>query len=60
MEKSPVIGKSMGLFAAEMEKHFLYLPIEEEGRLTNLIIREHFLQNYMRFLILKKWHKVNL
>ncbi|HFI0749901.1 TPA: DUF523 domain-containing protein, partial [Streptococcus suis] len=24
MEKSPVIGKSMGLFAAEMEKHFPY------------------------------------
>ena len=55
-----MIGKSMGLFAVEMEKHFPYLPIEEEGRLTNLIIREHFLQNYMRFLILKKWHKINL
>lgn len=54
MEKSPVIGKSMGLFAAEMEKHFLYLPIEEEGRLTNLIIREHFFTKLYAIFNFKK------
>lgn len=42
MEKSPVIEKSGGIFAKEVFKKFPYLPIEEEGRLTNLIIREHF------------------
>ena len=54
MEKSPVIGKSMGLFAAEMEKHFPYLPIEEEGRLTNLIIREHFFTKLYAIFNFKK------
>lgn len=54
MEKSPVIGKSKGLFAAEMEKHFPYLPIEEEGRLTNLIIREHFFTKLYAIFNFKK------
>ena len=40
--KSPVIEKSEGVFAKEVIKKFYYLPIEEEGRLTNLSIREHF------------------
>ena len=54
MEKSPVIGKSKGLFAAEMEKHFPYLPIEEEGRLTNLTIREHFFTKLYAIFNFKK------
>ena len=40
--KSPVIEKSQGVFAGEAIRKFSYLPIEEEGRLTNLSIREHF------------------
>ena len=44
----------MGLFAAEMEKHFPYLPIEEEGRLTNLIIREHFFTKLYAIFNFKK------
>lgn len=42
MENSPVIEKDRGVFAREVIKKFPYLPIEEEGRLTNLVIREHF------------------
>ena len=42
IEKSPVIGKSQGVFAKGMLDMFPCLPIEEEGRLTNLTIREHF------------------
>ena len=42
MEKSPVIEKREGVFAREVFNKFSYLPIEEEGRLTNLSIREHF------------------
>lgn len=42
MEKSPVIDKGQGIFAREVLTKFSYLPIEEEGRLMSLRIREHF------------------
>lgn len=42
MENSPVIEKDRGIFARKVIKKFPYLPLEEEGRLTNLVIREHF------------------
>lgn len=35
--------KAVGLFAEEVYKRFGNLPIEDEGRLTNFSIREHFL-----------------
>lgn len=35
--------KGSGIFAAEVMKKYPYLAIEEEGRLTNFRIREHFL-----------------
>lgn len=42
-EKSPVLTKDVGIFASEAIKRYTNLPIEEEGRLTNYAIREHFL-----------------
>lgn len=42
IEKAPVIEKSAGVFAKEVKRKYPYLPVEEEGRLTNLRIREHF------------------
>lgn len=41
-EKGPVNGKGTGLFGGAVIKNFSHLPIEEEGRLSNFIIREHF------------------
>lgn len=41
-EKGPVKGKGTGLFGGAVIKKFSHLPIEEEGRLSNFIIREHF------------------
>lgn len=42
--KIPAIStKSVGLFAQEVFKTYGHLAIEDEGRLTNLQIREHFL-----------------
>lgn len=35
--------KAVGLFAEEVYRRFGHLPIEDEGRLTNFSIREHFL-----------------
>lgn len=42
LEKSPVVGKSKGLFAQEVLQEHPGLAIEEEGRLKNFRIREHF------------------
>ncbi|MBO1580584.1 DUF523 and DUF1722 domain-containing protein [Bacillus sp. XF8] len=41
-EKSPAKGKGAGLFGSAVLKKFSHVAIEEEGRLSNFIIREHF------------------
>lgn len=41
--------KGIGLFAQHIINRFPYLPIEEEGRLTNYGIREHFLTKLYTF-----------
>ncbi len=38
-----VIGKTDGFFASAVKKVFPYLPLEDEGRLKNRDIRDHFL-----------------
>lgn len=49
-EKSAMSTKGIGIFAEQAMKKFPYLAIEEEGRLTNFRIREHFLtQLYIMF-----------
>lgn len=42
-EKSSSSQKGVGIFAAQVIERYPNLPIEEEGRLTNYAIREHFL-----------------
>ena len=42
-EKSSSAQKGVGIFAAHAMTRYPNLPIEEEGRLTNYAIREHFL-----------------
>lgn len=49
------IRKDIGVFASEVLKKFPHLAIEEEGRLTNLRLREHFL---IRIFIHAKWRKI--
>ncbi|KEK22427.1 YbgA family protein [Bacillus gaemokensis] len=41
-ERAPVKGKGAGLFGSAVLKNFSQAAIEEEGRLSNFIIREHF------------------
>ena len=43
LEKSPVSFTDKGIFAKAVLKQFPNTPTEEEGRLTNREIREHFL-----------------
>ena len=40
---APVGGVRAGLFAAAVAERFPGLPIEDEGRLTNYLLRHHFL-----------------
>lgn len=42
-EKGPSSSKGIGKFAEKVYDYFPYAAVEEEGRLTNLSIREHFL-----------------
>ncbi|MCS6966438.1 MAG: DUF523 and DUF1722 domain-containing protein [Candidatus Kapabacteria bacterium] len=51
---APASQKSTGLFAQAVLEHFPDYPIEEEGRLTNLRIREHFL---MRIFASALWRQ---
>ena len=41
--KSPSLGKTSGFYAREVLEQFGHLAVEDEGRLTNYRIREHFL-----------------
>jgi len=36
-------GKDSGIFGGEVVARFAHLPVEDEGRLTNFVLREHFL-----------------
>lgn len=42
-ENNSSAGNTNGMFAQEVVERFPHLPVEHEGRLTNLAIREHFL-----------------
>ena len=55
-EKSAPVGKGAGFFGGKMLTRFPHLPVEDEGRLTNFRIREHFLTKlyvYSSFRALK-------
>jgi uncharacterized protein YbgA (DUF1722 family)/uncharacterized protein YbbK (DUF523 family) len=41
--KSGAIGKTSGYFGGAVLKEFPYLPVEDEGRLRNSRIKEHFM-----------------
>ncbi len=42
-EGAPPLGKGAGFFGAAVLERFPLLPVEDEGRLNNFTIREHFL-----------------
>lgn len=48
-ENSMVIGKGSGFFGLAVIDRFPNLPVEDEGRLTNFRIREHFLTKIFTF-----------
>ena len=61
MERVKVWGKNMpvrdgaGIFARRMMERFPYLPVEEEGRLGDAVLRENFVQ---RVFVMQRWHQL--
>ncbi len=59
MERVKVWGDNMpmregvGLFARRLMERFPYLPVEEEGRLGDSVLRENFVQ---RVFVMQRWH----
>ncbi len=47
--------KGTGLYAQQMMKNYPYLPVEEEGRLGDPVLRENFIQ---RVFIFHRWRKL--
>lgn len=54
-EKGCSSSKGKGLFGGKIYELFSYLPMEEDGRIKNFTIREHFLT---RIFILAEFHDV--
>jgi uncharacterized protein YbgA (DUF1722 family)/uncharacterized protein YbbK (DUF523 family) len=55
IDKAPVTGKGAGFFGQAIIDKFSDLPVEDEGRLTNFRIREHFLT---RIFALASWRNL--
>jgi uncharacterized protein YbgA (DUF1722 family)/uncharacterized protein YbbK (DUF523 family) len=49
------VKKGIGMFARTFIKHFRLLPVEEEGRLHDPILRENFIE---RIFTLKRWREI--
>lgn len=45
----------VGLFARRLMENFPYLPVEEEGRLGDAVLRENFIQ---RVFAMRRWHEL--
>jgi uncharacterized protein YbgA (DUF1722 family) len=61
-EKGVAVKKGVGMFARALMEHFPLLPVEEDGRLHDVKLRENFIE---RIFALKRWrdlltYKVNL
>ena len=54
-EKGVPVKKGIGIFARIFMEHFPLLPVEEEGRLHDVILRENFIE---RIFTLKRWREI--
>jgi len=53
--KGAPVRKGIGMFAREFMEHFPLLPVEEEGRLHDVDLRENFIE---RIFTLKRWREL--
>jgi uncharacterized protein YbgA (DUF1722 family)/uncharacterized protein YbbK (DUF523 family) len=54
-ENTMLVKKGMGIFAGIFMVHFPLLPVEDEGRLHDPLLRENFIE---RIFTLKRWREV--
>ena len=54
-EKGVPVKKGVGLFARAFMQHFPLLPVEEDGRLHDPILRENFIERIFAF---KRWRDI--
>ncbi|MGL5416991.1 MAG: YbgA family protein [Clostridium sp.] len=63
LKGSPVLSKSSGLYGAFIKSKFYNIPIEDDGRLSNFVIRDRFLTKIFTlsyFYSLKNKNDLNL
>lgn len=49
------IREGTGIYAGQLQRNFPYLPVEEEGRLGDAVLRENFIQ---RVFSMRRWQKM--
>lgn len=49
------VREGQGIYAGQLQQNFPYLPVEEEGRLGDAVLRENFIQ---RVFALRRWHRM--
>lgn len=49
------VREGFGIYAARMMRNFPYLPVEEEGRLGDSVLRENFIQ---RVFVMHRWTQI--
>jgi len=54
-EKGIPFKRGVGIFARIFIKHFPFLPVEDDGRLNDPILRENFIE---RIFVFKKWREM--
>ena len=54
-EKRQPVKNGIGIFAKAFTERFPYLPVEEEGRLYDPVLRENFIK---RIFIFKRWREL--
>jgi uncharacterized protein YbgA (DUF1722 family)/uncharacterized protein YbbK (DUF523 family) len=54
-EKGTPIKKGVGVFARIFMEHFPLLPVEEDGRLHDPMLRENFIE---RIFVMKRWREI--
>ncbi|WP_100372787.1 YbgA family protein [Bacillus sp. FJAT-45037] len=62
IEKAPVVRTESGIFTARVKEHFPLTAKEDEGRLKNFTVREHFLTRLFtiaEFRVVKKEHSIS-
>lgn len=49
------IREGVGIYAGKLMENFPYLPVEEEGRLGDAVLRENFIQ---RVFVMRRWFEL--